>query len=172
MSRVVIRGARRIEHADAEPLDILVAGERIVAIGTAGELTAPEVVEASGLLVMPGMIDAHVHPIHDETFESVGSAAPFGGVTTVLSHLYPEPDEPYPDAMARMVEGASRGRADFGAHVRLTPDRLGGDLGSIVAAGGLSAKAFLAHIDPSVQMTLGDLSIAMSKCAKAQIPVD
>jgi dihydropyrimidinase len=170
-SRVVIRGARRIEHRAEEPLDILIADERIVAIGSAGELTAPEVVDAAGLVVMPGVIDAHVHPIHDETFESVGSAAPFGGVTTVLLHLYPDPGEPYPDAIARMVEGASRGRADFGAHVRLTPDRLGEDLESIVAAGGLSAKAFLAHIDPAVQMTLGDLSIAMSKCAKAKIPL-
>jgi dihydropyrimidinase len=169
--KVVIRGARRIEHRAEDPLDILVVGELIAGIASAGELTAPEVVDASGLLVMPGVIDAHVHPIHDETFESVGSAAPFGGVTTVLLHLYPEWSEPYPDAIARMVEGASRGRADFGAHVRLTPDRLGEDLGEIIAAGGLSAKVFLAHIDPAVQMTLGDLSIAMSKCAKAKIPV-
>ncbi|HEX4933669.1 MAG TPA: amidohydrolase family protein, partial [Gemmatimonadaceae bacterium] len=43
---------------------ILVAGERIVAVGREGEVRVPEgtpIVDANGHTVMPGLIDMHVH---------------------------------------------------------------------------------------------------------------
>jgi len=42
-----------------EPADIVIEGERIVAIGTG--LDGDEVVEASGLTILPGLFDCHVH---------------------------------------------------------------------------------------------------------------
>ena len=52
------------------PADVLIEGERIAAVGPRGSIgAAAERIDASGLTVMPGLIDAHVHvgrePDHD-----------------------------------------------------------------------------------------------------------
>lgn len=71
--------------------EVLVEGERIAAVGVAGELSRDgvEVVSLGGRLVLPGAIDGHVHfddPgfTHRETFETGTRAAAAGGVTTVV----------------------------------------------------------------------------------------
>jgi dihydropyrimidinase len=166
-----LRGARRLEAPHLPALDIVIEDESIVAISDAGRADADHVVDVDGLLAMPGAIDAHVHPIHDETFATVGNAAVLGGVTTVLHHLYPDPGEPFGQAIMRMRESAEQGQADFGGHVRIDRTRLGENLTAIVDHGGVSAKAFLAHPDRNVQMSLGDLVRVMRACADARLPL-
>ena len=75
------------------PADILIAGGRIAAIGRDPEIArgADEVIEASGLVVLPGAIDPHAHfedPGHTERedFTTGTSAAAAGGITTVIEH--------------------------------------------------------------------------------------
>src|SRR3954466_10707662 len=58
MSRL-IRGGRGVTATDAFEADVLVDGESIVAVGTG--LEGDEVIDASGCLVMPGLIDNHTH---------------------------------------------------------------------------------------------------------------
>jgi N-acyl-D-amino-acid deacylase len=41
--------------------DVAVRGDRIVAVGDVAGLTAPEVLDVSGLIVAPGFVDAHGH---------------------------------------------------------------------------------------------------------------
>jgi len=80
-----------VQDTTAAPVNILVEGERISAVGA--EVEAPpdaEIVDASGLLVLPGLIDAHVHMRepggeHREDLTTGTSAALAGGVTTVLA---------------------------------------------------------------------------------------
>ncbi len=75
----------------AAPVSILVAGERIAAVGS--NIVPPpdaERVNASGLLVLPGLVDAHVHlrepgGEHKEDLISGTQSALAGGVTTVLA---------------------------------------------------------------------------------------
>ncbi len=63
----VITGATLIDGTGAPPLDdaaVLIDGERIAAVGTRQEVTWPansEVLDASGLTLMPGLIDCHDH---------------------------------------------------------------------------------------------------------------
>jgi len=64
---LAIAGGRLIDGYGGTPLPdsvILVAGDRIAAIGLEGELAIPDavpVVDANGMTVMPGLIDLHVH---------------------------------------------------------------------------------------------------------------
>ncbi|AYC36451.1 amidohydrolase family protein [Streptomyces griseorubiginosus] len=64
-NRVLLRGARVItmvpERPDAEHLDILVDGDRIAAVGESIEASDAEVVDLSGRIVIPGLVNAHLH---------------------------------------------------------------------------------------------------------------
>lgn len=81
-------------------------GRIAVVAGSASGLDAKEVIDANGCLVMPGMIDPHVHighgAPHASEFWTEGSSAVVGGVTTMLTfyrrhpfnYLDLEPDGP------------------------------------------------------------------------------
>jgi dihydropyrimidinase len=87
----IIRGGTIATEADTFAGDIGISGEKIAAIGNdLGE--AGEVVDATGLLVLPGGIDSHVHVaqpsapgiVMADDFESGTRAAAFGGNTMIL----------------------------------------------------------------------------------------
>jgi allantoinase len=73
--------------------DILIADGRIAGIGRDPEIRsrADELIDAAGLVVLPGAIDPHAHfedPGHTERedFTTGTSAAAAGGITTVVEH--------------------------------------------------------------------------------------
>jgi len=63
----VIRCGKLIDGTGAPPIEdavVVIKGDAISEVGRAGDVEAPggaEVVDASGMVVMPGLIDAHVH---------------------------------------------------------------------------------------------------------------
>jgi cytosine/adenosine deaminase-related metal-dependent hydrolase len=65
MSRTLIRGATVVTMddrlGDLAAADILVEGERIVAIRPNLEASADEVLDGSGRIVIPGLVNAHMH---------------------------------------------------------------------------------------------------------------
>lgn len=70
----LIKGGRifRAAERDFAPADILVEGERISAVGA--DLPAPdgvEVIDATGALVTPGLIDFHMHAFRYGHFLSI-----------------------------------------------------------------------------------------------------
>jgi len=86
--------------ADGRVRDVRTDGESIAEVGTGLETDA-EAVDAAGKLLLPGMIDAHVHfrePgfSHKETWTSGSRSAAAGGVTTVFDQ--PNTDPPTIDA--------------------------------------------------------------------------
>ena len=71
--------------------DLFISGEKIEAVGDVAAGLADEVIDATGLLVLPGAIDPHVHfnetnkgqnGVHD--YFTGGRAAAFGGTTTIV----------------------------------------------------------------------------------------
>ncbi|MFZ3573612.1 amidohydrolase/deacetylase family metallohydrolase [Streptomyces sp. BH097] len=85
---LVVSGGLLADPLSAEPYagDLAVQGGRIVATGEPGTLTADERVDATGLLVAPGLIDLHTHVYAPRT--SLGVPADTvgiqQGVTTVV----------------------------------------------------------------------------------------
>lgn len=163
----ILRGARLFADPSRGPLDITTEHGVIVGITEAGKAEGGRVIELDGLEVLPGSIDSHVHPIHDETFASVGEAAVFGGVTTIANQLYPQSGEPAVEAIARMVRESDGGTADFAAHVRWDRSRDTDDICAAADAGAISIKVFLAHPDKQIQSSLGDLTVAMTQAKVA-----
>lgn len=65
MSRILLRGAQVITMApdrpDAEHVDILVDGDRILSVDESIEASGAEVVDFSGRILIPGLVNAHLH---------------------------------------------------------------------------------------------------------------
>ena len=111
---LVVRGGSVVSPDGCTVTDVGVEGGRIVQIG--GRMSAAEVVDAEGKLVLPGGVDMHVHfsPALVEEgdfrwaddFLSGSRAAAAGGVTTVGNITFPVRDEPLPDALARTMPEA------------------------------------------------------------------
>ncbi|SJM53834.1 dihydroorotase [Gulosibacter sp. 10] len=90
MTTILIRGAKPYGE---DPRDILIEGGAIAEIAAPGTIEAPEraeIVDASGLIALPGLVDLHVH-LREPGFESsetvlTGSrAAAKGGFTTIFA---------------------------------------------------------------------------------------
>jgi dihydroorotase len=100
MAKLLIKGGRVLDPStDIDGLfDIVISKGRIESIEPRGKASAEgvEVVDAKGLLVIPGMVDVHTHlrePGYEykETVLTGGRAAAAGGFTTVLCMANTEP---------------------------------------------------------------------------------
>ena len=103
MPSTLIRGGRVIDPASGTDaiLDVAIARGRIAAIGKDLSCDADHVIDAGGRLVVPGLIDPHVHlrePGHEhkETIATGTRAAVAGGFTTVccMPNTLPAIDSP------------------------------------------------------------------------------
>jgi dihydropyrimidinase len=174
-----LRGALLPDRPEEGARDVLITGGKIADVAAAGTIEAAQTVDLSGAWLLPGVVDAHVHPIHAETFASVGEESVRGGITTVLNHLYPEPGEPVDSAVRRAAGEARQSAADFGFHVRITPDRLAdGPPGPLPGLdrvaqidGVLAVKVFLAHGNPDVACRPEQLVFVAAAARDAGLPV-
>ena len=86
-----------VSSQGSEALDIRIANDRIVEIGTSLKLLPGErLIDASGKHILPGLIDTHVHfrepgLTHKATWATESAAAVAGGVTTVFDMPNTEP---------------------------------------------------------------------------------
>ena len=85
---VVIKGGRVIDADGERTADVLVVDGRIAAVGD--DLSAETVLDASGCIVGPGLVDLHTHlrqpgKEEAETIETGARAAALGGYTAVLA---------------------------------------------------------------------------------------
>ncbi len=90
MTTTLFKGGRVLDPASGTDavMDVLVEGQRIARIGKDLPASEAEVIDASGLIVAPGLIDPHVHlrepgQEHKETIQTGSQAAVAGGFTTV-----------------------------------------------------------------------------------------
>ena len=87
---MVIEGGKIISPESTVEANIAVDGGVIVAVGAGPTMPAArETIDASGMFVLPGIIDSHVHfrepgLTHKESIGSGSAAALCGGVTAFL----------------------------------------------------------------------------------------
>lgn len=99
-NKILIKNATFSPHSEESPKDILIESGRIKKIAPSIPLPSGcEEIDASGLTVIPGLVDVHVHLrepgfSYKETIASGTRAAAAGGFTTVcaMPNLTPAPD--------------------------------------------------------------------------------
>ena len=93
MSSWLIRGARLL---GGDPTDVLIAEGRVTEIGTRRAAPGAQVLDADGLVLLPGLVDLHTHlrePGREdaETVASGTAAAALGGFTAVHAMANTDP---------------------------------------------------------------------------------
>jgi dihydroorotase len=94
MTRTVIRGGTVLDQSGERRADVAVEGSAVVAVGD--DLAGDTVLDATGCIVAPGLVDLHVHlrePGREEaeTIETGSRAAALGGFTAVVAMPNTEP---------------------------------------------------------------------------------
>ena len=66
--------------------DVLIDGDRIVEVGRDLTATDAEVIDATGMIVMPGFVDTHRH-IWEGLLRNIGTDVPLEGRSSYISHV-------------------------------------------------------------------------------------
>ena len=121
---LVIRGGTVVSPLDARRVDVAVDGERIAAIGE--NLVGERIVDASGKLVFPGVIDAHTHmalPVagirSSDDFFTGSVAAAFGGVTAIIDFTVGSRDTTIPEDIEHRMADLSIAVIDVALHAEV-----------------------------------------------------
>jgi dihydropyrimidinase len=153
---MLIRGGRVVTSTGEQDADVLVAGGKIAEIrpGIDGD---GEVIDASGMLVLPGIVDPHTHLLLDtgtartaDDFESGSLSAAAGGVTTYLDFAPQRPGQRFAQALQErldLIDG--RSYVDYSLHLIIAqlPSGWERDLADVVNAGVTSAKVYTTYRD-------------------------
>lgn len=88
--RVLIKGGTVLSLdrtvGDFANADVLVEGDRIVRVGPGLTATDAEVIDASGMIVMPGFVDTHRH-IWEGVLRNIGTDVPLEGRNSYISFV-------------------------------------------------------------------------------------
>lgn len=128
-SDLTIKGATVVTSEGAQRSDIAVRDGAIAVVRPELEV-AGAVIDASGLLAFPGMVDTHVHlmdpgPTEREDFPTGTAAAAARGVTTILEHTHAHPIREAADLNDKIGYLAGRSHVDYGLAAHVWPDRIG-----------------------------------------------
>src|SRR6267143_3537582 len=124
---MLIRGGT-VVTADAErKADVLVRAGKIADVRDCIE-GGEDVIDASGMLVLPGVVDPHTHLLLDtgtartaDDFESGSASAAAGGITTYLDFAPQLPGQAFGQALEsrrELIDG--RSYVDYGIHLNIT----------------------------------------------------
>lgn len=100
-----------------------------IAALTSKRLPAREVIDASGLYVLPGIVDSHVHFMDPgatsrEDFMTGSAAAAVGGATTVIEHTHASPVIDRPSFREKAAYLKHRSVVDFGLAAHALHNRI------------------------------------------------
>jgi dihydroorotase (multifunctional complex type) len=140
-----IDGGEVVTARDRFSANVYIEERRIAAV-VAERRRARETFDASGALVMPGMVDAHVHLMDPadtsrEDFPTGTAAAARSGVTTVIEHTHARPVIGAADLAEKCGYLRDRARVDFALAAHAWPDRLD-EVEGVWRAGAAFVKLF------------------------------
>lgn len=125
---------------------VAVRDGRIVALLDEPSREAERTIDASGLVVLPGMVDQHVHfmdpgATEREDFIHGSSAAAVAGATTIVEHTHSHPVLTVKDLQAKVGHLRDRSIVDFGLIAHVFPETID-NVPALWAAGVAMFKAF------------------------------
>jgi dihydroorotase (multifunctional complex type) len=168
---LVIEGGTVVRPGGSERADVYVKDGRIAAVTTERHDAAARV-DASGLLVMPGFVDVHVHFMDPgdatrEDFPSGSAGAAVAGVSTVVEHTHAAPVVTAGDLAAKREHLRTRSHVDFALGAHADPDRLDAIAG-VWRAGAAFVKVFTCTTHGLRGFTAAQLHDCLNEVAAAR----
>ena len=153
---LLIKNGRIITAADDYIADIFIEGEKISLIGKELSIPATEIIEADGMLVMPGGIDPHVHldmpfmgTFSSDNYETGTRAALHGGTTMVIDFVLQKQGHSLREALTEW-QSRSNGNciSDYSFHMAVTDfnEQTRQEIQTMITHEGISSfKTFMAY---------------------------
>jgi dihydroorotase len=150
-SAIVITGGTVHTLDGPREADVHIADGVITAVGAAAAPAGARTVDASGMYVLPGAIDVHVHSRdpgfpQKEDFGTLTAAAAAGGVTTVIDMPNTVPAVDAAGVLeSKAALARAKARVDFGLWGLVRSGTTADDLEGLAAAGAIGFKAYLGY---------------------------
>ena len=190
MLDLVIAGGHVVTPNGAGLFDVGISGERIAAVTQPGALPREgvPVLDAAGLIVVPGGVEPHTHLAHpiqmspDEVVSTLGPeedtvGMACGGTTTHIDFAFVRPGADPQEALNRRLERwKGRSHVDYSFHICFTgqiPIRTFDAVPDLVQAGFPSFKVFTTDILPphpkrhQARLDFGRIQLLMEKARGA-----
>jgi dihydropyrimidinase len=153
-SDVHIKGGVLVNSSRIALGDVFIKNGLVESIEPPGTTkTADKVINAEGKLVLPGIVESHLHPVYADRLETLSKSAVYGGITTLIPYIGAVKawgvEGNLWDAVNYFIEeGARDSCIDFGLHCSLVADDLN-DLEKLIPKicerGIRSFKGFMAY---------------------------
>lgn len=171
MKKTLLRGGRIVSGAGERPGDVLIEGEKIVAVGKDLPEEDAEVVCCTDLLLFPGFIDAHTHfdlavagTITADDFYTGTRAALRGGTTTIIDYAAPDKGETLKIGLDRW-RARAEGNAfcDYGFHMTIDDwnEGISREIADMAVAGISTFKMYMTY--PAMKIPEGDMYAALRR---------
>ena len=152
--RTLIRGGRVVTAAEEYDGDVLVEDETVLATGAGLDALADDVIDATGCLVLPGLVDNHTHlsmpfggTMSCDDYDT-GTAAAVAGGTTCIVDFAIQTDGSLLKGLETWQERADgAAHIDYGFHLAVTDASTAalGEMEQAVAEGVTTFKCFMAY---------------------------
>lgn len=171
---LITAGGDVVSSKSVTRTDVAVKDGIIAAVGTLENATADRAIDATGQLVLPGVIDAHTHPVYADDLAATARAGAAGGVTTMLAFVAAFPSWGFPKTTPSEVvddyiatwDGVPA--IDFGLHVAFdSVDDPSVEVPKLIDKGVTSFKFFAAYRQRGMMVDDRALIAGMEAIAKA-----
>jgi dihydropyrimidinase len=156
VARMIIQGGTVVSPEGTSRADVVIENGKVAGVV---ETTTPqpgdEVIDASGLLVMPGIVDAHTHIQLDtgiyktaDNWEIGTKTAAAGGTTTVIDFATQYPGQTVDEALDNRFKDCQPALIDYALHTMITDLPHGKEesmLGRLVERGAPSFKVYTTY---------------------------
>jgi allantoinase len=153
---LLIRGGHVVSSTGMTAADVRIRSGVVTEVGSDLRPDREEVIDADGLYVLPGVIDAHTHQwepgfMSPPDFRDVTASAAAGGITTIIDHPLTRPEVLDAKVFRDKVElGERTALVDFALYAGVNPGRLDA-MDDMWAAGAAGFKFFTCDSGSALQ---------------------
>ena len=150
---IAIKGGVLVDGREMKRGDLFIKDGRVDSVERSeSPRTAERIIDATGRLVLPGIIDAHLHPVYADRIDTLSQSAAFGGITTLIPFIgavkaWGKTGGIFDAVKDFIDEGEKTSVLDFGVHCTLIRDdmeTIDTIIPKLVELGVVSFKAFMA----------------------------
>ena len=150
---IIVANGMVVSSSIEQKAVVIKAGKVLDTPENADAYEADRVVDANGKFVLPGIIDAHFHPVYADRIDTLSKAAATGGITTLIPYVgavaaWGQGGDLVDSVTSFIEEGESSSILDFGLHCTFTQKDMAAaerSIPALIEMGIISFKGFTAY---------------------------